>query len=217
MARGTYLLLRSHASLSPLPAYFLWRGLHALDRSFAFRTLAFSVPCCPFTRLQTPHSLQRAGTDRMAKRDSLTVWLPKEMYGSVEPFADDRYIWCPMPFDESLPIEQTSFIDMGNSPAQPANRELTTHEPPAVLAGPGNLSTSDTESDGEVHSKKIGHNLLGRGRRRPSGMQPARQKRSAIGSGSRGSRGFAVHLGLDLDIEVTLKAKIFGNLEMSAL
>ncbi|WQF77915.1 hypothetical protein CDEST_02929 [Colletotrichum destructivum] len=157
----------------------------------------------------------------MKKRDSLTVWLPKEMYGSVEPFADDRYIWCPMPFDESLPIEQTSFIDMGNSPVQPTNRELTTHEPPAppppaVLAGPGDLSTSDTESDGEVPSRKIGHNL-GRGRRRPSGMQPARQKRSVVGGGSRGSRGFAVHLGLNLDIEVTLKARIFGNLEMSAL
>ncbi|GJC92193.1 hypothetical protein ColKHC_01019 [Colletotrichum higginsianum] len=157
----------------------------------------------------------------MAKRDSLTVWLPKEMYGSVEPFADERYIWCLMPFDESLPIEQTSFIDMGNSPAQPTNRELTTHEPPAppppaVPAGPGDLSTSDTESDEEVPSRKIGHNL-GRGRRRPSGMQPARQKRSAVGGGSRSSRGFAVHLGLNLDIEVTLKARIFGNLEMSAL
>ncbi|GJC84166.1 hypothetical protein ColLi_07004 [Colletotrichum liriopes] len=157
----------------------------------------------------------------MSKRDSLTVWLPKEMYGSVEPFADDRYIWCPMPFDESLPVEQTSFIDMGDGTSRSINPEPTTYDPPvppppAVLAGPTDLSTSDTDSEREFPLRKISQNL-GRGRRRPRGMQPARRKRSGAEDGSRGSKGFAVHLGLNLDIEVTLKARIFGGLEISAL
>ncbi|KAK1973024.1 hypothetical protein LZ32DRAFT_597884 [Colletotrichum eremochloae] len=158
----------------------------------------------------------------MSKRDSLTVWLPKEMYGSVEPFADDRYIWSPMPFDESLPVEQTSFIDMGNNAARPTNPEPASYEPlapppPAVLAGgPTDLATSDTDSEREFPLRKISQNLS-RGRRRPRGTQPARQKRSGVGDGSPNSRGFAVHLGLNLDIEVTLKARIFGGLEISAL
>ncbi|KAK2050137.1 hypothetical protein LZ31DRAFT_590048 [Colletotrichum somersetense] len=161
----------------------------------------------------------------MAKRDSLTVWLPKEMYGSVEPFADDRYIWSPMPFDESLPVEQTSFIDMGSKAGGPTNRhpEPTSYEAlappaPAVLAGPADLATSDTDSEREFSLRKISQNL-GRGRRRrPRGTRPAPQKRSGVGDGSRdNSRGFAVHLGLNLDIEVTLKARILGGLEISAL
>ncbi|KAK1991175.1 hypothetical protein LX36DRAFT_704851 [Colletotrichum falcatum] len=147
---------------------------------------------------------------KMAKRDSLTVWLPKEMYGSVEPFADDRYIWSPMPFDESLPVEQTSFIDMGSNAAGSAP------PPPAVLAGPADPAASDTDSEGEFPLRKISQNLS-RGRRRPCGTQPARQKRSGAGDGCRNSRGFAVHLGLNLDIEVTLKARILGGLEISAL
>ncbi|GKT42125.1 uncharacterized protein ColSpa_02306 [Colletotrichum spaethianum] len=157
----------------------------------------------------------------MSKRDSLTVWLPKEMYGSVEPFADNRYIWSPMPFDESLPVEQTSFIDMGENSQRPANTGPTTYEapvppPPAVLAGPTDLSASDTDFERDFLLRKISQNLSRR-RRRPRGMQPARQKRSGVGDGSRDSRGFAVHLGLNLDIEVTLKARIFGGLEISAL
>ncbi|KAK1974424.1 hypothetical protein LZ30DRAFT_754716 [Colletotrichum cereale] len=150
----------------------------------------------------------------MSKRDSLTVWLPKEMYGSVEPFADNRYIWSPMPFDESLPVEQTSFIDMGSNTAGPTNPEPLAPPPPAVLAGPADLATSDTES--ERQSPLISQSLS-RARRRRRGTQPARQKRSGVGDGSRNSRGFAVHLGLNLDIEVTLKARIFGGLEISAL
>lgn len=156
----------------------------------------------------------------MAKRDSLTVWLPKEMYGSVEPFADDRYIWSPMPFDESLPVEQTSFIDMGSKAGGPTNPEPTGYEPlapppPTVFAGPADLATSDTDSEREFPLRKISQNLS-RGRRRPRGTQPAPQKRSGVGDGSRNGRGFAVHLGLNLDIEVTLKARIFGGLEISA-
>ncbi|KAK1690636.1 hypothetical protein BDP55DRAFT_724256 [Colletotrichum godetiae] len=168
----------------------------------------------------------------MAKRDSLTVWLPKEMYGSVEPFADDRFIWCPMPFDNSLPVEQTSFIDMGgddesdsnnNEPAQqdPDNDQpiidydLPAPPPAAVLAGPAtDMSPSETESEREFPLRQISQNL-GRGRRgRSRKMRPGRQQKHKH-AGSE-SRGFSVHLGLNLDIEVTLKARIFGDLEISA-
>ncbi|KAK1636798.1 hypothetical protein BDP81DRAFT_428370 [Colletotrichum phormii] len=169
----------------------------------------------------------------MAKRDSLTVWLPKEMYGSVEPFADDRFIWCPMPFDNSLPVEQTSFIDMGgddendsnnNEPAQqhPDNDQpiidydLPAPPPAAVLAGPAtDMSPSETESEREFPLRQTSQNL-GRGRRgRSRKMRPGRQQKHRH-AGSE-SRGFSVHLGLNLDIEVTLKARIFGDLEISAL
>ncbi|EFQ26313.1 hypothetical protein CGRA01v4_05411 [Colletotrichum graminicola] len=158
----------------------------------------------------------------MAKRDSLTVWLPKEMYGSVEPFADDRYIWSPMPFDESLPVEQTSFIDMGSTAGGATNPEPTSYEPlapppPAMFAGPADLATSDTDSERDFSLRKISQNLSRGRRRRPRGTQPAPQKRSGAGDGSRNSRGFAVHLGLNLDLEVTLKARILGGLEISAL
>ncbi|OHE98929.1 hypothetical protein CORC01_05825 [Colletotrichum orchidophilum] len=168
----------------------------------------------------------------MAKRDNLTVWLPKEMYGSVEPFADDRFIWCPMPFDNSLPVEQASFIDMGgdddddntSQPAQQANKfnppadyELPAPPPVAVLTGPTDLSTSDTESDREFPLRSIRRNL-GRGmqrhRRTRPGRQQQQQQQKHAGSES---RGFSVHLGLNLDIEVSLKARIFGDLEISAL
>ncbi|WYZ34714.1 hypothetical protein EsH8_I_000990 [Colletotrichum jinshuiense] len=177
----------------------------------------------------------------MAKRDSLTVWLPKEMYGSVEPFADERYIWCPMPFDNSLPVEQTSFIDMGggdgdNDSRRPARTKPTnrvggpgpaveatpmTSAPPAidVLAGQTYLSSSETESERDFPLRKISQNLS-RGRRRPRKTQPAQHKGPGWGEDdggrSRRSRGFAVHLGLNLDIEVTLKARVFGDLEISA-
>ncbi|KAK1514399.1 uncharacterized protein CCOS01_13679 [Colletotrichum costaricense] len=166
----------------------------------------------------------------MAKRDSLTVWLPKEMYGSVEPLADDRFIWCPMPFDNSLPVEQTSFIDMGGDDEDNTNNkdptripdddkpmidyELPAPPPAAVLAGPStDMSMSETESEREFPMRQISQNL-GRGRRRSRKTRPVRQQQHKH-AGSE-SRGFAVHLGLNLDIEVTLKARIFGDLEISA-
>ncbi|KAK1460618.1 hypothetical protein CCUS01_08723 [Colletotrichum cuscutae] len=142
----------------------------------------------------------------MAKRDSLTVWLPKEMYGSVEPLADDRFIWCPMPFDNSLPVEQTSFIDMGrddedNDNKEPAripdddkpmiDYELPAPPPAAVLAGPStDMSMSETESEREFPMRQISQNL-GRGRRgRPRKTRPVRQQQHKH-AGSE-SRGFAM-------------------------
>lgn len=198
-----------------------------------FATLAVLFTYLHFTRLYytryRKEQRERKAED-MAKRDSLTVWLPKEMYGSVEPLADDRFIWCPMPFDNSLPVEQTSFIDMGGDDEDNNNKEparspgnekpmidydLPAPPPAAVLTGPSmDISTSETESEREFPMRQISQNL-GRGRRRSRKTRSARQQQHKH-AGSE-SRGFAVHLGLNLDIEVTLKARIFGDLEISAL
>lgn len=44
--------------------------------------------------------------------DDMTVWVPKGVYNSVEPLWDKRYAWHPMAVDDSLPIDQTSFIQV---------------------------------------------------------------------------------------------------------
>ncbi|KAF6803407.1 hypothetical protein CSOJ01_10928 [Colletotrichum sojae] len=169
----------------------------------------------------------------MTPRDSMTVWLPKELYSSVEPFADQRYIWCPMPFDDSLPVEQTSFIKMGGEDevyggthqlglrggaAEFDGSTETLIDAAAsdidVLDGPTDMSSSETESEKEFASGKIGRNLS-RGKRRPRKIQSLRHGESK--SEERKSRSFGLHLGLNLDIEVTLKARIHGDLELSVL
>ncbi|KAK1512934.1 hypothetical protein CTAM01_00329 [Colletotrichum tamarilloi] len=92
--------------------------------------------------------------------------------------------------------------------------ELPAPPPAAVLAGPStDMSLSETESEREFPMRQISQNL-GRGRRRSRKTRPVRQQQHKH-AGSE-SRGFAVHLGLNLDIEVTLKARIFGDLEISA-
>ncbi|TEA21255.1 hypothetical protein C8034_v007337 [Colletotrichum sidae] len=139
----------------------------------------------------------------MSSRNSMTVWLPKELYSSVEPLADQRFIWCPMPFDDSLPVEQTSFIHMEDEPARV----------PCSLRSPaaGDSSGSETEPEQDL-PRRIGQNI-GRGRRRPRKLHPLGDGRPG---GNRGSRSFAVRLDLNLDIEVTLKARVHGDLELSA-
>lgn len=44
--------------------------------------------------------------------DDMTVWVPKGVYNSVAPLWDERYAWHPMAVDDSLPIDQTSFIQV---------------------------------------------------------------------------------------------------------
>ncbi|OLN88609.1 hypothetical protein CCHL11_01778 [Colletotrichum chlorophyti] len=169
----------------------------------------------------------------MPWHDSLTVWLPKEMYGSVEPFADQRYIWSPMPFDESLPVEQTSFIRMGGAATDSSSRGegggfnrltegITPPDLPTVDVSAGSMESRgpDDDSDEELFFKREkGH--LDPGRRRHWRMQPAQRDKFAGSGKNRGcrrrGRGFAVHLALNLDLEVTLEARVCGGLELSAL
>lgn len=44
--------------------------------------------------------------------DDMTVWVPKGVYNSVEPLWDKRYAWHPIAVDDSLPMDQTSFIQV---------------------------------------------------------------------------------------------------------
>ncbi|KAF6817707.1 hypothetical protein CMUS01_12038 [Colletotrichum musicola] len=167
----------------------------------------------------------------MTSRDSMTVWLPKELYSSVEPFADQRYIWCPMPFDDSLPVEQTSFIKMGGEEdVYGGTHQLGLRGGAAgfdgstetlvdaaasevdVLDGPTDLSSSETESEKEFASGKISRNLS-RGKRKNQSLRHRNLK--SEDDGRRKSRSFGLHLGLNIDIEVTLKARIHGDLELS--
>ncbi|KAF6841145.1 hypothetical protein CPLU01_00706 [Colletotrichum plurivorum] len=171
----------------------------------------------------------------MTSRDSMTVWLPKELYSSVEPFADQRYIWCPMPFDESLPVEQTSFIKMGGEEEEEVyggTHQLGLRGGAAgfdgstetlvdaaasdveVLDGPTDMSSSETESEKEFASRTISRNL-NRGKRKLRKNQSLRHEDPK--PEERKSRSFGLHLGLNLDIEVTLKARIHGDLELSVL
>lgn len=46
--------------------------------------------------------------------DDMTVWVPKGVYNSVAPIWDERYAWHPMAVDDSLPMDQTSFIQVDN-------------------------------------------------------------------------------------------------------
>lgn len=172
----------------------------------------------------------------------MTVWLPKELYSSVEPFADQRYIWCPMPFDDSLPVEQTSFIKMGGEEdgvyggthqlglrgggAEGFDGSTETLVDAAAassvdsLDGPTDMSSSETESEKEFALGKVSRNLS-RGKRRPRRNPSLRHGNYKVEDDgrhqSRKSRSFGVHLGLNLEIEVTLKARIHGDLELSAL
>nr|XP_036580571.1 uncharacterized protein CTRU02_09374 [Colletotrichum truncatum]KAF6788566.1 hypothetical protein CTRU02_09374 [Colletotrichum truncatum] len=176
----------------------------------------------------------------MTPRDSMTVWLPKELYSSVQPFADLRYIWCPMPFDDSLPVEQTSFIQMGGdhestdvqqpavetrSKAYDRNRDsgidLTMPSPPPsidTLAEPTDTSCSEAESEKEFPLRRISQNLSqGRRKARKPHLQRPGYSKSEDNEKrpARESRSFAVHLGLNIDIEVTLTARVHGDLELS--
>lgn len=47
--------------------------------------------------------------------DDMTVWVPKGVYNSVAPIWDERYAWHPMPVDDSMPMDQTSFIQVDNT------------------------------------------------------------------------------------------------------
>lgn len=46
--------------------------------------------------------------------DDMTVWVPKGIYKSVAPIWDERYAWHPMAVDDSLPMDQTTFIQVDN-------------------------------------------------------------------------------------------------------
>ncbi|KAF4836420.1 hypothetical protein CGCTS75_v001700 [Colletotrichum tropicale] len=181
----------------------------------------------------------------MTSRDSI-VWLPKELYSSVERFADpEHFIWCPMPFDDSLPLEQTSFIHLKEEEEEIDNREPVVEPvsrnydrnrdsgidlsmdyevspPPSVHIPdePTDPSSSESESDKDVPSREPAQDA-NRGKRRQRRRPPMRhdspKPEEPKGPTVRESRSFAVHLGLNLNVEVSLKARVYGGLELSML
>ncbi|KAK1852310.1 hypothetical protein CCHR01_05032 [Colletotrichum chrysophilum] len=181
----------------------------------------------------------------MTSRDSI-VWLPKELYSSVERFADpEHFIWCPMPFDDSLPLEQTSFIhmkeeeeeiDIREPVVEPVSKNYDRNRdsgidlsmdyevspPPSVHIPdePTDPSSSESESDKDVPSREPAQDAS-RGKRRQRRRPPMRhdspKPEEPKGPTVRESRSFAVHLGLNLNVEVSLKARVYGGLELSML
>lgn len=65
--------------------------------------------------------------------DNMTVWVPKGVYNTVEPLWDARYAWHPIPVDDSLPMGQTSFLqidaDRGGHSASQAQQAATQQAP----------------------------------------------------------------------------------------
>jgi hypothetical protein len=45
------------------------------------------------------------------------IWVPASSYDAVRPMWDEQYVWCPLPVDTSLPLQQTSFIKLDDAPA----------------------------------------------------------------------------------------------------
>ncbi|KAF4904796.1 hypothetical protein CGCFRS4_v001104 [Colletotrichum fructicola] len=161
----------------------------------------------------------------MTSRDSI-VWLPKELYSSVERFADpEHFIWCPMPFDDSLPLEQTSFIHMKKEEEEIDIREPVV-EPVSKNydrnrdSGIDLSMDSESESDKDAPSREPAQDAS-RGKRRQRRRPPMRhdspKPEEPKGPTVRESRSFAVHLGLNLNVEVSLKARVYGGLELSML
>lgn len=55
--------------------------------------------------------------------EGLQIWLDPEKYGSLRPLWQDSYIWSPVAVDESLPLHQTSFLDIDEDQAKEAVEE----------------------------------------------------------------------------------------------
>ncbi|KAI1848449.1 hypothetical protein JX266_005755 [Neoarthrinium moseri] len=53
---------------------------------------------------------------------SALLWVPAGKYDSVSPLWQDQYIWSPVPVDKSLPLHQTSFLEIDESEAATAVR-----------------------------------------------------------------------------------------------
>ncbi|KAF3013069.1 hypothetical protein E8E14_010667 [Neopestalotiopsis sp. 37M] len=49
---------------------------------------------------------------------SSLLWLPPKKYDSVRPLWQDQYIWSPLPVDHTIPLHQTSFIEISENDAK---------------------------------------------------------------------------------------------------
>jgi hypothetical protein len=58
--------------------------------------------------------------------DLSLLWLPSGKYDSVKPLWQEGYIWNPLPVDNTLPLHQTSFLDINEKEAASATRSRAT-------------------------------------------------------------------------------------------
>ncbi|KAH8199767.1 hypothetical protein TruAng_006048 [Truncatella angustata] len=57
---------------------------------------------------------------------SSLVWLPPKRYDSIKSIWQDQYIWSPLPVDNSIPLDQTSFLDISKDDAEVARSRSNT-------------------------------------------------------------------------------------------
>lgn len=84
--------------------------------------------------------------------DDMTVWVPKGVYNSVEPLWDKRYAWHPMAVDDSLPMDQTSFIqvDRTNNDGEEIPEP---HHAAGTMSGHESLAPEEASADtASIHS-----------------------------------------------------------------
>ncbi|KAG6356435.1 hypothetical protein INS49_015823 [Diaporthe citri] len=85
--------------------------------------------------------------------DDMTVWVPKGVYNSVAPIWDERYSWHPMAVDDSLPMDQTSFIQVDNKDKD-HEEDSESHKQAAASPSNENLAPEAALADdnASVHS-----------------------------------------------------------------
>lgn len=78
--------------------------------------------------------------------DSSLLWLPAGRYDSVRPLWQEGYVWSPLPVDNSLPLHQTSFLDIDEREAASAarSRATTLRSRASTQTLPGEMPRGDT-------------------------------------------------------------------------
>lgn len=115
--------------------------------------------------------------------DDMTVWVPKGVYNSVAPIWDERYAWHPMAVDDSLPMDQTSFIQVDNKDKDD-EENLESHKQAATSLNNDNLAPEALADDNaSVHSAvSTVPSIAGPSKQGFSEQQPRRlDKRTSFG------------------------------------
>ncbi|KAI0121743.1 hypothetical protein BJ170DRAFT_136580 [Xylariales sp. AK1849] len=93
---------------------------------------------------------------------SALVWVPAGKYDSVAPLWQDQYVWSALPVDGSLPLHQTSFIDINEKEAASTRSRANTASSQSGLCLP---LPEPTTSSADVRDEARGQETLVRTRR----------------------------------------------------
>ncbi|KAG8162034.1 hypothetical protein KVR01_007799 [Diaporthe batatas] len=115
--------------------------------------------------------------------DDMTVWVPKGVYNSVAPIWDERYAWHPMAVDDSLPMDQTSFIQVDNKVEDGEENPESHNETAASSSNENSAPEASADDSASVHSAvSTVPSMTGRSRQGYSAQQPGKlQKRTSFG------------------------------------